>query len=73
MNSKASKFKANDRVRSTNYKRNFSRGYTENWSREIFITDSVLKTYPWTCKIKDLNREKIMGSFHEKQLLLSKL
>ena len=73
MNSKASKFKANDRVRSTNYKKTFSRGHIENWSREIFIIDSVLKTYPWTYKIKDLNREKIMGSFHEKQLFLCKL
>ena len=39
--------------------------YTENWSREIFIIDSVLKTnpYPLTYKIKDLNGEKIIISF----------
>ena len=42
-------------------------------SREIFISDSVLKTNPWTFKIKDLNGEKIIGSFYEKELLLSKL
>ena len=36
----------------------FSKAYTENWSREIFIIDSVLKTYPWTYKTKNLNREK---------------
>ena len=47
-NPKASKFKLNDRVRITNYKKIFSRGYTENCSREIFIIDSVLKTSPWT-------------------------
>ena len=35
------------------------------------ITDSVLKTNPWTYKIKDLNGEKMMGSFYEKELLLS--
>ena len=37
-----------------------------SWSREIFIIDSVLKNNPWTYKIKDLNREKIIGGFYEK-------
>ena len=27
---------------------------TENWPREIFTIDFVLKTNPWTYKIKDL-------------------
>ena len=31
----------------------FNEGYTESWSREIFLIDSVLKTNPWTYKIKD--------------------
>ena len=47
-NPKAAKFKVNDRVKITKYKNIFSEGYTENWSREIFIIDSVLKTNPWT-------------------------
>ena len=29
--------------------------------------DSVLKTNPWTYKIKDLNREKVTGSFYKKR------
>ena len=45
----------------------------ENWSREILNIDSVLKTNPWKCKIKDLNGEKIVGVFYEKELLRSKL
>ena len=48
------------------------KGYTENRSREIFIFDSVFKTNPWTYKIKDLSREKIIGSFGEKELLQNK-
>ena len=48
MNPKATKFKVNDRVRITKYKNIFSEGYTENWSKEIFIIDSVLKNSPWT-------------------------
>ena len=45
-NLKAPKFKVKDRVRITNYENIFSKVYTENWSREIFIIDSVLKTNP---------------------------
>ena len=70
-NSKAPKFKVNDGVMITKCENIFSKGYTENWSREIFIIDSVLKNNPWTFKIKDLNEEKIRGSFYEKELLLS--
>ena len=39
-NLKATKFKVNDRVRITTYKNIFIKGYTKNWSREIFIIDS---------------------------------
>ena len=40
-------FKVIDRVRITKSENIFSKAYTENWSREIFIIDSVLKTNPW--------------------------
>ena len=60
-NSKVPKFKVNDRVRNTKFKNIFSKGYTQNWSREIFIIDSILKNNPWTYKTKDLNGEKIIG------------
>ena len=70
-NPKAPKFQVNDIVRITTYKNIFSKGYSENWSRKIFVIDSVLKTNPWTYKLKDLNVEKIIGSFYEKDLLLS--
>ena len=65
-NPKHSEFKVNDRVRITKYKYILSEGYTENMSRKIFFTDSVLKTNPWTYKTKKL------GRFYEKILLLSK-
>ena len=72
-NTKYLKFKVNDRFRITNCKNIFSKDYIENWSREIFIIDSVLKPNLWIHKVKDINGEKIMGSFHKKELLLSKL
>ena len=62
MNPKAAKFKVSDRVRITKYKKIFSESYSEHWSREIFIINSVLKTNPY--KNKDLKGEKIIGSFH---------
>ena len=57
-NYKTSKSKGNNTVRITKYKNIFSKDYTESWSREIFIIDSVFKNNPWTYKIKDLNRKK---------------
>ena len=68
-NHKAPKSKLNDEVRITEDKNIFSKGYTENWSREIFIIDSALTIKSWTFKIKDLNGEIILGSFYEKELL----
>ena len=35
--------------------------------------DSVLKINPWTYKIKDVNGEKIIGTFYEKEWLWSEL
>ena len=72
-NPKAPKFKVDDRVRITKYKNSFSKGYTENWSRKIFIIDFVLKTNPSMNKMNDLKVEKILGNFYEEELLLSKL
>ena len=46
------------------------KGCTQNWSREIIVIDSVLKTIPWTYKIEELKGKKIMASFYEKKLLL---
>ena len=45
-NSKSRKFKVNDRIRITKHKNIFSKRYTENCSREMFIIDSILKTNP---------------------------
>ena len=40
-NLEASKYKVNHRVRIIKCTNIFSKGYTENWTREIFITKSV--------------------------------
>ena len=66
MASTPSYFKFNDRVRITRYKSIFSKVYTENWSRKIFITNSLLKVNPWTHRLEDLNGEEIIGAFMKK-------
>ena len=60
-------------MRIIKYKNVFSKDYTENWSREIFIIDSVLKNNPWSYEIKDLNGEKNNRKFLRKKLLLIKI
>ena len=63
---KAPKFRVGDRGRISIYKNNFSKGYTKNWSREMFAIDSVLKTNFWANKVKDLNGQKTKVSFKKK-------
>ena len=70
---KAPKLKVGDRARITKYTNIFSKSYTENWLKEISFIDSMVKANPWTYKIEDLNGEKMIGSFCEKEMLLSKL
>ena len=64
------KFKVGDRVRISKYKRSvFDKGYTPNWTEEIFVVDTVVYTDPITYKLKDLSGEEIQGSFYEQELL----
>ena len=44
-NEKDSKFKLGDRVRISKFKNIFAKGYTPNWSTEIFIVDKVNDKY----------------------------
>lgn len=53
------------------YKNSFSNGYTENWSKEKFLINSVLKTNTSVYKTKDLHIKNMIRRFYEKELLLS--
>ena len=68
VNDKDSKFKVGDRVRISKYKNIFAKGYTPNWSEEVFIVSKIKNTVPWTYVINDLNGEEIIGTFYEKEL-----
>ena len=67
------KFKVVDKVRISKYKRKiFDKGYTPNWTEEVFTVDKIRYTNPITYKLKDLNNEEIKGSFYEPELLKAK-
>ena len=67
-NEKDSRFKVGDRVRISKFKNIFAKGYTPNWSKEIFIVDKINDTVPHTYNLKDLNDEEIIGRFYDKEL-----
>ena len=68
VNDKDPKFKVCDHVRISKYKNIFAKGYTANWSEEVFVIKKVKNTVPWTYVINDLNGEEIIGKFYEKEL-----
>ena len=68
INNKDPKFKVGDYVRISKYKNTFAKGYMPKRSEEIFIIKKVKNTVPWTYVINDLNDEKIVATFYEKEL-----
>ena len=67
-NKKDPKFKVGDHVRISKYKNIFAKGYTPNWSEEVFVVSKIKNTVLWTYVINDLNGEEIIGTFYEKEL-----
>ena len=59
------KFKVGDHVRTSKYKNIYTKGYTQNWSEEIFMISKIKNTVPWAYVISDLNGEP---KFYEKEL-----
>ena len=72
-NEKRSTFKVGAGVTISKFKNIFAKGYTPNWSKEIFIVDKINDTVPYTYNLKDLNYEEIIGSFYDQGLQKTKL
>ena len=68
VNDEDPKFKVGVHVRISKYKNIFAKGYTPNWSEEIFVIKEIKYTVLWTYVINDLNGEEIIGKFYEKEL-----
>jgi len=62
------KYKTGDKVRIVKYKTLFEKGYTPNWTREIFVIYKILPRTPTSYVLKDLNNEIIEGSFYEQEI-----
>ena len=71
-NEKSARYNVGDRVRISKFKNIFAKGYTPNWSREIFIVNKINDTVPYTHNLIDLNDKEIIGSFCDKELQKTK-
>jgi len=50
------KFKIGDNVRISKYRSTFAKGYTPNWTNEIFVIRKVQFTNPVTYLLRDLKK-----------------
>ena len=53
-NEKDPTFKVGDHVRISKFKNVSAKGYTPNWSEEIFVVKNIKNTVPWTYVISDV-------------------
>lgn len=66
--SRKKKLKIGDCVRISKFKSAFSKGFTPNWSTELFTIVKVKNTSPVTYQIEDSHKNIILGSFYEQEL-----
>ena len=66
---KKPKFRIGNKVRISKYKRKlFDKGFTPNWTEEVFVINEILHTKPVTYRLVDLQGEAVTGSFYEPEL-----
>lgn len=65
---KPQKFQAGDYVRISKFREAFSKGYTPNWSNEIFQIHKVQETNPRTYQLIDSSNQQIQGGFYDHEL-----
>ena len=51
-----------------NTEKKIAKGYTPNWSEEVFVVSKIKNRVPWTYVASDLIVEEITGGFYEKEL-----
>ena len=69
---KLGKFKIGDRVRISLEKNIFEKGYETNWTQEIFVIYDIKYSNVPYYYLKDLNNEKLDGTFYEQELQKTK-
>ena len=63
------KYQIGDKVRISKYKHIFEKGYTPNWTTEIFTITAIKDTRPITYRLQDYRKQPIRGGFYEQELL----
>lgn len=63
-----SKYHVGDHVRISKYKHVFEKGFTPNWTTEIFKIKSIKNTYPTTYILEDYQGNPIKGGFYNEEL-----
>ena len=53
-NKKDPKFKVDGHLRISKHKNIFAKGYTPNWSEEVFVVSRIMDTVSWTYVVSDL-------------------
>lgn len=66
------KFKIGDYVRMSKYKHLFEKGYTPNWTTEIFRIFKIMYTNPITYRLTDYYNDEIKGTYYTEELQLVK-
>ena len=66
------KFTVGENVRISKYKHIFEKGYTPNWTTEIFKIKKIQVTNPVTYILEDYEGNPIKGGFYEYELLKTK-
>lgn len=67
-NVRTPKLNVGDYVRISKYKQHFEKGYTPNWSTELFTITSIKNTHPVTYHLEDQRKQAILGTFYEHEL-----
>lgn len=69
---KKNQLSAGDLVRISKFKGGFEKGYTPNWSTEIFLIRKVNQSTPVTYVIEDLHKRPVLGTFYRQELQKTK-
>ena len=60
------KIQIGDNVRISKYKNVFAKGYTPNWSEDVFAIKKAKKTVPWTLLLVTLKEKELLERFMKK-------
>lgn len=73
VNKKTPKFNVGDHVRISKHKMIFAKGYTPNWTNEIFTIHSIQPSVPVTYLLKDHTKQVLKGGFYEHEISKTKV